>query len=72
MTPLKACIVDCTEVSPSFNTNGVSGMEFYADLHHLAEQHSQQVSRIKQENTCPVLRDNVVEILKATRPLSFC
>lgn len=72
VTPLKACVVDCTEVSASFNTTGIPGMEYYADLHHLAMEHSQPVSRDKQYKMCPLLRDNVRQLLNATRPLSFC
>uniref|UniRef100_A0A1B0CYM2 Uncharacterized protein n=1 Tax=Phlebotomus papatasi TaxID=29031 RepID=A0A1B0CYM2_PHLPP len=72
VTPLKTIVVDCTEVSASFSTVGVPGMQFYADLHHLAREHSQPVSREKQRNMNLILRDNVVQVLKSTRPLSFC
>lgn len=65
-------MVDCTEVSASFNTDGIPGMEYYADLHHLSNAHSHHVSKEKQTNMSAILRDNVIQILKATRPLSFC
>ncbi|XP_055637670.1 dynein axonemal intermediate chain 7 isoform X2 [Toxorhynchites rutilus septentrionalis] len=71
VTPLKATIVDSIEVSPVFNTTPVDGMEHYADLYHLGKDHSQPSSRIKQENMSPILRDNIVQLLKAVRPLSF-
>ncbi|XP_062140315.1 uncharacterized protein LOC133848676 [Drosophila sulfurigaster albostrigata] len=32
VTPLKTSIIDCTEVSASFNAVGIAGMEYYADL----------------------------------------
>uniref|UniRef100_A0A1B0CGU5 Axonemal 84 kDa protein n=1 Tax=Lutzomyia longipalpis TaxID=7200 RepID=A0A1B0CGU5_LUTLO len=72
VTPLKTIVVDCTEVSAAFSTAGVPGMQFYADLHHLAREHSQPVSREKQRNMNLLLRDNVVQVLKSSRPLSFC
>ncbi|KAJ6632758.1 Dynein axonemal intermediate chain 7 like [Pseudolycoriella hygida] len=72
VTPLKASIIDCTDVSPCFNPVGVEGMEFYADLHQLSKAHSQAVSLMKQAQMDPHLRNNVKKILKATRPLSFC
>ncbi|GAB0101009.1 dynein axonemal intermediate chain 7 [Sergentomyia squamirostris] len=72
VTPLKTIVVDCTEVSASFTTAGVPGMQYYADLYHLAREHSQPVSREKQRNMNLLLRDNVVQVLKAIRPLSYC
>ncbi|XP_059612710.1 uncharacterized protein LOC132259176, partial [Phlebotomus argentipes] len=69
VTPLKTIVVDCTEVSASFSTAGVPGMQYYADLHHLAREHSQPVSREKQRNMNHLLRDNVVQVLKSSRPL---
>lgn len=46
--------------------------QFYADLYHLANDHFQPNSQEKQNAMDAVLRDNVVQILKAIRPLSFC
>ncbi|XP_029720392.2 dynein axonemal intermediate chain 7 isoform X1 [Aedes albopictus] len=71
VTPLKATIVDSVEVSPTFNSSPIDGMEHYADLYHLGREHSQPSSKVKQENMSPILRDNVVQLLKAVRPLSF-
>ncbi|XP_058826018.1 dynein axonemal intermediate chain 7 [Topomyia yanbarensis] len=71
VTPLKATIVDSLEVSPVFNTTPVESMGHYADLYHLAREHSQPSSKLKQENTSPILRDNVVQLLKSVRPLCF-
>ncbi|KAM7349932.1 uncharacterized protein ACRADG_008658 isoform 2-T2 [Cochliomyia hominivorax] len=72
VTPLKTAIIDCTEVSASFNSQGISGMEYYADLYQLAQVHAQPSSLEKQRNMNPVLRDNVATILMAIRPISFC
>ncbi|KNC28645.1 hypothetical protein FF38_04905 [Lucilia cuprina] len=72
VTPLKTAIIDCTEVSASFNSQGIAGMEYYADLYQLAQVHAQPSSLDKQRNMNPVLRDNVATILMAIRPLSFC
>lgn len=72
MTPLKTAIIDCTEVSASFNSQGIAGMDYYADLYQLAQVHAQPSSLEKQRNMNPVLRDNVATILMAIRPLSFC
>ncbi|XP_055374487.1 dynein axonemal intermediate chain 7 [Condylostylus longicornis] len=72
VTPLKTLIVDCTEVSASFTTAGVAGMEYYADLYQLTQVHAHPNSLEKQANIDPVLRDNVAQILMQTRPLSFC
>ncbi|XP_053696746.1 dynein axonemal intermediate chain 7 [Sabethes cyaneus] len=71
VTPLKATIVDSLDVSPVFNTTPVEGMGHYADLYHLAREHSQPSSKVKQEGMSPILRDNVVQLLKSVRPLSF-
>lgn len=46
--------------------------QFYADLHQLSKAHSQAVSLMKQSQMDPLLRNNVKQILEATRPLSFC
>ncbi|XP_030378327.1 axonemal 84 kDa protein [Scaptodrosophila lebanonensis] len=72
VTPLKTSIIDCTEVSASFNAVGIAGMEYYADLYQLSQAHAQPVSLEKQRTMSPVLRDNVARILMAIRPLSFC
>lgn len=92
MTPLKASIIDCTDVSPCFNPVGIEGMEvrcsalcliwkiiffwskfqFYADLHQLSKAHSQAASLLKHTQMDPLLRNNIKQILEATRPLSFC
>ena len=72
MTPLKTAIIDCTEVSASFNAVGIAGMEYYADLYQLSQVHAQASSLEKQRTMNPELRDNVARILMAIRPLSFC
>ncbi|XP_030566711.1 protein CASC1 [Drosophila novamexicana] len=72
VTPLKTSIIDCTEVSASFNAVGIAGMEYYADLYQLSQAHAQPVSLEKQRTMSPMLRDNVASILIGTRPLSFC
>uniref|UniRef100_A0A1A9UEG3 Casc1 domain-containing protein n=1 Tax=Glossina austeni TaxID=7395 RepID=A0A1A9UEG3_GLOAU len=72
VTPLKTAIIDCTEVSASFNSLGIPGMEYYADLYQLAKVHAHPTSWEKQHRMNPVLRDNVATLLMAIRPLSFC
>ncbi|EDW29664.1 GL14938 [Drosophila persimilis] len=72
VTPLKTSIIDCTEVSASFNSVGIAGMEYYADLYQLSQAHAQPVSLEKQRTMSPVLRDSVARILMAIRPLSLC
>ncbi|KAH8287594.1 hypothetical protein KR054_010429, partial [Drosophila jambulina] len=72
VTPLKTSIIDCTEVSASFNAVGIPGMEYYADLYQLSQAHAQPVSLEKQRTMNPVLRDNVARILMGIRPLSLC
>ncbi|XP_017045493.2 dynein axonemal intermediate chain 7 homolog [Drosophila ficusphila] len=72
VTPLKTSIIDCTEVSASFNAVGIPGMEYYADLYQLSQAHAQPGSLEKQRTMSPVLRDNVAKILMAIRPLSLC
>ena len=72
VTPLKSCIVEALEVASSFNPTPTPGMDYYADLYHLGIIHSQPSSKVKQENMNPILRDNIVNLFKATRPLSFC
>ncbi|XP_065363321.1 uncharacterized protein LOC135956697 [Calliphora vicina] len=72
VTPLKTAIIECTEVSASFNSQGIAGMDYYADLYQLAQVHAQPSSLEKQRNMNPELRDNVATILMAIRPLSFC
>ncbi|KAH8420389.1 hypothetical protein KR009_009880, partial [Drosophila setifemur] len=72
VTPLKTSIIDCTEVSASFNAIGIPGMEYYADLYQLSQVHAQASSLEKQRTMSPVLRDNIARILMAIRPLSLC
>ncbi|EDW86416.2 uncharacterized protein Dwil_GK15179 [Drosophila willistoni] len=72
VTPLKTSIIDCTEVSASFNAVGIPGMEYYADLYQLSQAHAQPASLEKQKIMNPVLRDNISRILMGIRPLSFC
>ncbi|KAH8235955.1 hypothetical protein KR032_011364, partial [Drosophila birchii] len=72
VTPLKTSIIDCTEVSASFNAVGIPGMEYYADLYQLSQAHAQPGSLEKQRTMNPVLRDNVARILMGIRPLSLC
>ncbi|XP_052871875.1 dynein axonemal intermediate chain 7-like [Anopheles cruzii] len=71
VTPLKASVIDTVEVSPVFNPNPVEGMNHYADLYHLGRDQSQPSSRVKQEKMSPILRENVVQLLKLVRTLSF-
>ncbi|XP_035786611.1 protein CASC1-like [Anopheles albimanus] len=71
VTPLKASVIDTVEVSPVFNPNPVEGMNHYADLYHLGRDQSQPSSKIKQEKMSPILRENVVQLLKLVRTLSF-
>lgn len=72
VTPLYTTIIECTEVSASFNTVPIEGMEFYADLYQLLKVHADPTNLEKQKNMDPALRQNLSEILIATRPLSFC
>lgn len=72
MTPLFTTIIECSEVSPSFNTLPGQGMDFYADLHQLLKVHADPGNIEKQMNMNAALRQNLSEILSATRPLSFC
>lgn len=72
VTPLKTSIIDCTEVSASFNAVGIPGMEYYADLYQLSQAHAQPGSLEKQRTMNPVLRDNIARILMGIRPLSLC
>lgn len=44
---------------------------FFADLYHLSKEISQPVSIEKQNSMKPLLRHNMLQILKATRPLSL-
>lgn len=76
VTPLKAYLSECTEVSSSFTAvplaeiNGVR-QKFYADLYHLGKGISQPISISKQNSMDPLLRDNFLQVLKSTRPLSL-
>lgn len=72
ITPFKASILDCTEVSPNYNPVPLPGMDYFADLYHLALATIQPVSKAKMDTMNPILRLNILELLKATRPLSFC
>ena len=72
MTPLNTTVIQCTEVSASFNTIPAEGMEFYADLYQLLKVHAQPSSLEKQTTIDPALRQNLADILMQTRPLSFC
>lgn len=49
-----------------------SKFQFYADLHQLSKAHSQAASLLKHTQMDPLLRNNIKQILEATRPLSFC
>lgn len=76
VTPLKAYLSGCTEVSASFTAvplaeiNGVR-QKFHADLYHLGMEISQPISHAKQNSMDPLLRDNFLQVLKSTRPLSL-
>ncbi|XP_067635706.1 uncharacterized protein [Eurosta solidaginis] len=72
VTPLKTAIIECTEVSPSLNSAGIAGMDYYADLYQLSQVYALPSSLKKQRNMDPILRENVARILMAIRPLSFC
>ncbi|EEB19549.1 conserved hypothetical protein [Pediculus humanus corporis] len=71
VTPLKAILVDCTEVSASFNDEGIQGMKFYSDLYNLAMDHCSQHAKEKIENVSYDLSETICEMLCAIRPLSF-
>jgi hypothetical protein len=64
--------LDCTEVSPVYNPTAIAGMDYFADLYHLAMSTIQPVSKAKMESMNSILRLNIFELLKAIRPLSFC
>ncbi|KAL5277000.1 CASC1 family protein [Megaselia abdita] len=72
VTPLFTTIIECSEVSASFNTIPVQGMDFYADLYQLLKVHADPTNIEKQKGMDAALRQNLAEILSATRPLSFC
>lgn len=71
-TPFKACLIDCTEVSPNYCSTPIPGQDYYADLYHLASSIIQPVSKTKMDKMNPILRQNILQLLKAVRPLSFC
>lgn len=71
VTPLKACVVDCTEVGAAFCSTPVSDMDYYADLHQLNRAITQPQLLEKQEKIDPRLRDNATVWFKSIRPLSF-
>ncbi|KAB0802587.1 hypothetical protein PPYR_04773 [Photinus pyralis] len=71
ITPLKAEIITCTEVSPAFLPEPAEGMLFYADLYSLFKGTCSMIQRTKVQNTSPLLIGTVSELLRSTRVLSF-
>ncbi|CRK91757.1 CLUMA_CG005391, isoform A [Clunio marinus] len=71
VTPFKACLIDCTEVSPSYCSTPLEE-DYYADPYHLAMTKIQPVSKSKMDSMNPLLRQNIIQLLKSVRPLSFC
>lgn len=71
MTPFKACLIDCTEVSPTYCSTPVEGEPYYADLFQLIMAKILPVSKARMEEMSPALRQNMFELLNATRPMSF-
>ncbi|KAK6626806.1 hypothetical protein RUM44_009283 [Polyplax serrata] len=71
VTPYKAILVECTEVSSTFNEEGIEGMGFYPDLYNLAMNHSSKQAIQKIENISFNLSETVCEMLCASRPLCF-
>ncbi|XP_069691466.1 dynein axonemal intermediate chain 7 homolog [Periplaneta americana] len=71
VTPLKACIVDCTEMSQSFSDEGVQGTKFCSDLYHLVLEQGSLGAASKINNIPFTLAETVFEMLVTTRVLSF-
>lgn len=71
VTPMKACIVDCSEVGAAFSAAPVEGMEYYSDLIQLNKATTPPNTLERQEAMCPKLRHNATMWLKSIRPLSF-
>jgi len=71
VTPLKAIIVDCTEVSAAFSHQGVEGMQFYPDLYMLVSEHASSLSKEKIANIDLALVQTVYQILSNVRVFSY-
>lgn len=72
ITPFKACLIDCMEVSTNYCSTPIPSIEYFADLYQLILSSIQPVSKSKTESMSPLLRQNVFELMKSIRPLSFC
>lgn len=71
VTPLKAIIVDCTEVSQAFTQQGVEGMKFYPDLFMLVCEHASSFSKSKFQELDLTLTQTVNFMLSNIRMLSY-
>ncbi|XP_021923830.1 axonemal 84 kDa protein-like isoform X3 [Zootermopsis nevadensis] len=71
VTPQKACIVECTEMSQSFSEECVQSMRFYSDLYHLALDQGSFSAIGKIKNVHFTLVETVFEMLAMTRVLSY-
>ncbi|GLV37041.1 uncharacterized protein CBL_02127 [Carabus blaptoides fortunei] len=67
VTPLRALLVDCTEVSQTFTEQGVARMKFYSDLYHLITGISSISMKQKIQNAPADLVNTVAQLLDATR-----
>jgi hypothetical protein len=71
VTPLNAIFVDCTEVSQTFNEEGIENMKFYPDLFHLMKGTSSMAVKKKIGKAPQELVFALYELLIATRVVSF-
>ncbi|RZF35775.1 hypothetical protein LSTR_LSTR012073 [Laodelphax striatellus] len=71
VTPQRALLVECTEVSQAFNNRGTEGMEYYPDIYWLAQAHSSPITLDKIQKINVNLMQNVYFVLSKTRVLSF-
>ncbi|KAK5638603.1 hypothetical protein RI129_012898 [Pyrocoelia pectoralis] len=71
ITPLKAELITCTEVSATFLPEPVEGMLFYADLYALFKGTCNLIQKTKVQNASSLLIGTVAELLLSTRILSF-
>ncbi|XP_022190549.1 dynein intermediate chain CFAP94, axonemal [Nilaparvata lugens] len=71
VTPQRALLVECTEVSQAFNNRGTDGMDYYPDIYWLAQAHSSPITLDKIQKINLNLMQNVYFVLSKTRVLSF-
>jgi cancer susceptibility candidate protein 1 len=71
VTPFKAGLIDCTEVSPAYSAAPLPG-DYFADPYHLTVSKIQPVSKARMDAMNPILRQNVFQLFRSIRPLSFC